>query len=54
MIRDDFRMHRARVFLSLVFLLLLPLLVIVLDVRAIRVNRAYLRARYEHECADKN
>jgi len=54
MIHHNFRMHWARVFLSLVFLLLLPLLVIVLDVPAIGVNRAYLRARYEHECADKN
>lgn len=54
MIHHNFPMHPARVFLSLVFLLLLRLLVIVLVVGAVGVNRTYLRARYERECADKN
>jgi hypothetical protein len=52
MIRDDFRMHRARV-LPL-FLMLMLLLVILLDVQAIQVNRPYLcvDAYRERNCAD--
>ncbi len=52
MIRDDFRMHRARVFLCLPILLLL--LVIVLVERAIEVNRPYLHTRCECQCANEN
>jgi len=60
MIRDDFRMHRARVFLLLLLLACRSVakrrrvLLLVLAVRAIGVNRPYLRARYERESADEN
>jgi len=52
MIHNDFGMHRARVFLSILFLLLM--LVLLLTMRAIEVNRPYLRAgaNREHNCAD--
>jgi len=49
MIGDDFRVHWARVFLSLVFLMLMLVIVIVLDLRAIGVNGPYLCARYERD-----
>jgi hypothetical protein len=54
MIHDDFRMHRARVFLSPLFLLLV--LVIVFVARAIGVNRRYLCAdayRERHRANEK-
>ncbi len=47
MIRDDFRMHRARVFLSAI----VRMLVIVLLVQAVGVNRPYLRNRDERHRA---
>src|SRR5437667_5404520 len=51
-IHNDFGMHRARVFLSIVFLLLM--LVLLLTMRSIEVNRPYLRAgaNREHNCSD--
>ena len=55
MIHYDFRMHRAGVFLFAIMLMLtchavvLRRRVIVLVVRAIGVNRPYLRARYERD-----
>jgi len=47
MIRDDFRMHVAGIFLRLFLHLLLLMFVIAVVERAIGVNRPYLRARYE-------
>jgi hypothetical protein len=47
MIHDDFRMHRARVFLCSILLMIV--IVRVLPMRAIEVNRPYLRARSERE-----
>src|SRR5439155_24064653 len=51
-IRYNFRMHRAGVFLFLLMLLLL----LVLAMRAIAVNRPYLRADVycERNCTDQN
>src|SRR5438034_11787072 len=53
MIHNDFGMHRARLFLSILFLLLM--LVLFLTMRAIAVNRPYLRsgANRDHNCAEQ-
>ena len=51
MIRHDFRMHRARVFLSLAFLMLVLVIMLMLGIRAIGVNRRYLCNRDERHRA---
>jgi hypothetical protein len=50
MIHDDFRMHRARVFLCSILLTIV--IVPVLPMRAIGVNRPYLRARSDRHQRD--